>query len=518
MASWENYQKVRLYGLEIEPLLQNQYTWVLLVLVVLSLSLRQSKSGNETIDAPIIGSRQSWIARWRFFSDAERVIDEGYSKFKTGMFKLSGQDMVILPTKFVDELRNVPENEISSIKANTDNFQGVYSATSILTESNLHSVVLQTKLTPKLGPLIPIIRDELEYAMTQEMLDFDKGWKSVEAFGLLIRLVSRVSSRLFVGDDLCRSMTWLNASRGYTENAFKSIILLRIFPQWAKLYAAQFIPYVWLVRYHLYKAKTVLEPLIAKRRREQAAGTLVRDEKFDNLLQFMDNAASGMDARPEKLAGRTLILTLASSHTTSMAACQALFQMCEHPEYIPELREEVEMVIEEDRGWRKTTLTKLRKLDSFVKESQRVHPPSLLGFKRAFLKQRTLSDGTVIPQGAHTLMAIQPHQQEDPSIPDPEVFDGLRYYRMRQQEGHANKHQFATTDPYTLHFGHGKYSCPGRFLASNVIKLILGRLLLDFDFRFPYNQGRPEDVRAHEYIFPNPLGKVELQLRKGAGE
>lgn len=69
-----------------------------------------------------------------------------------------------------------------------------------------------------------------------------------------------------------------------------------------------------------------------------------------------------------------------------------------------------------------------------------------VGFKRAFLKQRTLSDGTFIPKGAHTLMAIQPHQQRDPSIPDPEVFDGLRYYRMRQQEGHGNKHQFATTD------------------------------------------------------------------------
>ena len=137
------------------------------------------------------------------------------------------------------------------------------------------------------------------------------------------------------------------------------------------------MPYVWLVRYHLYRAKTVLEPLIAKRRKEQAAGTLVRDQKFDNLLQFMDDAATGVDARPEKLAGRTLILTLASSHTTSMAACQAVFQMCEHPEYIPELREEVQRVVEEDQGWRKTTLTKLRKLDSFVKESQRLHPPSL---------------------------------------------------------------------------------------------------------------------------------------------
>ena len=39
-------------------------------------------------------------------------------------------------------------------------------------------------------------------------------WESVEAFGLIIRLVSRVSSRLFIGDDLCRNMTWLNASRG----------------------------------------------------------------------------------------------------------------------------------------------------------------------------------------------------------------------------------------------------------------------------------------------------------------
>ena len=127
----------------------------------------------------------------------------------------------------------------------------------------------------------------------------------------------------------------------------------------------------------MYKAKTVLLPLIAERRKEQAAGTLTRDDKFDNLLQFMDNAATGADARPDKLASRALVLTLASSHTTSMATCQALFQMCEHPEYIPELREEVRRVVEEDHGWRKTTLTKLRKLDSFVKESQRLHPPSL---------------------------------------------------------------------------------------------------------------------------------------------
>ena len=76
-----------------------------------------------------------------------------------------------------------------------------------------------------------------------------------------------------------------------------------------KVYVAQFVPYVWMVRWHLYRAKAVLEPLIAKRRKQEAAGTLMRDEKFDNLLHFMDDAATGVDARPAKLAERTLVLT-----------------------------------------------------------------------------------------------------------------------------------------------------------------------------------------------------------------
>lgn len=66
---------------DFEPLLRNQYTWAsLLVLVILCVLSLQPKSGNETIDAPIVGSRQSWIARWRFFSNAGRVIKEGYSE------------------------------------------------------------------------------------------------------------------------------------------------------------------------------------------------------------------------------------------------------------------------------------------------------------------------------------------------------------------------------------------------------------------------------------------------------
>lgn len=49
----------------------------------------------------------------------------------------------------------------------------------------------------------------------------------------------------------------------------------------------------------------------------------------------------------------------------------ALFSLAAEPEkYVPAMREEVERVIKED-GWTKVAMTKMRKLDSFLKETQR---------------------------------------------------------------------------------------------------------------------------------------------------
>ncbi|KAL8779026.1 MAG: hypothetical protein Q9213_007141 [Squamulea squamosa] len=48
-----------------------------------------------------------------------------------------------------------------------------------------------------------------------------------------------------------------------------------------------------------------IKPLIARRRKKQASGRALHNEKFQNLLQYMDDTATGTDARPDKLAGRT---------------------------------------------------------------------------------------------------------------------------------------------------------------------------------------------------------------------
>lgn len=52
-----------------------------------------------------------------------------------------------------------------------------------------------------------------------------------------------------------------------------------------------------------------------------------------------------------------------------------MYDLAVHPEYLDDLREEVEGAIRE-HGWSKVAIQKLRKLDSFIKESLRVNPTS----------------------------------------------------------------------------------------------------------------------------------------------
>ena len=53
------------------------------------------------------------------------------------------------------------------------------------------------------------------------------------------------------------------------------------------------------------------------------------------------------------------------------AFTQALFFLATNAQYIEPLREEVKGIIAKD-GWSKASLGKMRKLDSFLKECQRI--------------------------------------------------------------------------------------------------------------------------------------------------
>ena len=61
-----------------------------------------------------------------------------------------------------------------------------------------------------------------------------------------------------------------------------------------------------------------------------------------------------------------------------MATVHVLYDLCTMPEYVKPLREEAQAALSEDGGaWKMETIKKLHRLDSFLKESQRLNSTSL---------------------------------------------------------------------------------------------------------------------------------------------
>jgi len=420
-------------------------------------------------------------------------------------------DMVVLSNKYLDELRSLPETIISPTKAHEYNLNGRYTRTNIILESNLHFRLLQTRLTPNLGSMVMRMRDEMEFAMKTDFPNCKDDWIAIKPYHDILRIVARISARVFLGLPFCRNEEWLETSVEYTENVFVTVVVMRLFPPWLHPLISLLLPARYRLQSYVNTAMRLLVPEV-KRRRE-AWDRYDGVEARQNLLSWMIETANEKEGRPDKLAHLELVISLASIHTTQMAVVHVLYDLCEHPEFLPELRDEIEEVLAQDGEWKKTSFTKLRKLDSFMKESQRFNPPSILAFHRVALERVKLHDGSIIPKGTHFCMPCEAIQNDPAVTPYPEVFDGLRYYKYRENPEEAQQHQFATTEPNMLNFGHGKYSCPGRFFASLEIKNILVRLLTDYDFKFPEGKGRPDNLRAYEYIFPNPDGQLLFKER-----
>ncbi|EKM50926.1 uncharacterized protein PHACADRAFT_262822 [Phanerochaete carnosa HHB-10118-sp] len=123
-------------------------------------------------------------------------------------------------------------------------------------------------------------------------------------------------------------------------------------------------------------------------------------DKPNDLLQWLMEAAEGIEREPRALAARVLAVCFAAIHTFSMSFTHALYHLAAHPEYTKPLREEVEAIVAE-YGWSKDSLQKMHKVDSFLKECQRLD--SLISFliERKALKDFTFFDGTFIPKGSH---------------------------------------------------------------------------------------------------------------------
>lgn len=142
-------------------------------------------------------------------------------------------------------------------------------------------------------------------------------------------------------------------------------------------------------------------------------------------------------------------------------------------------------------------------------------------FQRQAKKPLKLSDGTVLPPGTLMLAPADAIAFDPDFYPDPECFDGLRFYKLRQEAEAGSaaakvRHQFVATSRTQVQFGLGRHACPGRWFAGHVIKVVVASILLSYDLRFRDGEDRPKTFLFQTTNMPHPKTRI-LVSRKEAG-
>lgn len=298
---------------------------------------------------------------------------------------------------------------------------------------------------------------------------------------------------------------------------------MRLLPGWMQPLVYFVLPSYWECQRYLNMSKALLGPRIGELIGKSDAGIWepVDDDSSDlNILNWLSSMAKGRDRNSDTISHVLLLVALASVHTTLLRMVNVLYGItAAGPDLRKELLEEIATVAA--AGWNANSYDQLHRLDSVLCESQRVSPPTTLGMKRLFREPYTFQDGTHIPANTYVCVPIHAIENDAAHTFDPEKFDGLRNFRGRKEQGHDNnlntlsskEYLFSTPTRTRLNFGYGKAACPGRFFASCVIKMVLVKMLTEYEFSFMPNTGRPTNLMVHEFLFPWPWQKMLVRRR-----
>ncbi|KAK5310324.1 hypothetical protein LTR93_012056 [Exophiala xenobiotica] len=430
-------------------------------------------------------------------------IQENYCKFKDQIFRVvSNEPYIVVPPKYIDEVRPLL-NDTKAIVEGIDEMNAAKYST-IYADNQERNQIMKSELTTNLSKVAPEVAEELEFAFATELPPANE-WTNITLYPVMMNIVARLASRVFVGPELCRDEEWLRLSTAYTLTSFNSIKAIKKYPSWLRPFMAYLTPEVIEVRKMIRHAQSILDPVIrARKQLESNPGY----QKPNDMIQWVyDNMSPKQAANPLFQGHEQLIVAFTAFHTTTSALVQTLYDLVARPEYIEPLRDEIRHVLSANDGrLTNNSMEQLKKLDSFMKESQRFNPIDYAVVRRYATRNIELSDGTLIPPNTYVRFPTTAIHFDPEIIPLPDEFDGFRFSKAREAGGvQGGRYQFASVAKSSMNFGYGKHACPGRFFAAMEIKMILVALLLRYDIRIIGEEGK----RYPSLVFDTAVSDAE---------
>lgn len=204
-------------------------------------------------------------------------------------------------------------------------------------------------------------------------------WTPVTPYPIFAFAVARLSARVIAAPELGQNDEWLGICLSFTKKSMEAAHALRAsWPAYTRWAARYFSPAVKTVLADRKRAEELLTPVLEVRRQASRVAPEKREKKYNDGVQWlMENYdAQNRKLTPAILAEHELFLAVASIHSSSAITLSILYDLLddEHQVAKKAILEEIEAVRHEYNGkWTRPAVAKLVKLDSFMKESQRLH-------------------------------------------------------------------------------------------------------------------------------------------------
>ncbi|KAJ4468686.1 cytochrome P450 [Lentinula edodes] len=459
------------------------------------------------------GFLSGFVGTYRFFTNAKDILQEGYEKYPNRIFKVALVDRwaIIAPGRMmVEDLMKATDDQLSMIEAAAETLQVEYTLSKEVVLHPYHVAIVRTPMTRNIATRFAEVRDEMVSAFA-DLIPAKDDWVKVPAYKTSFQIVGRTANRFFVGLPLCRDSDWLDLNTNFAVEVFISAMIINLFPSFLKPIAGRFLT---RMPSSMKRATKHLAPIIEERlAREDEYGTKDWPGKPNDLISWLLDEAKAEQREVSDLITRILAIEVAAIHTTSTAFCNALYQLAAHPELVVPLREEVEAIVEES-GWTKEGVGKMRKLDSFLKETLRFSGGGGIVNNRKVLTDFTFSDGTTVPAGTTIGVAAYMHHHDEAQYDNPYTFDAFRFYNMRNREGESIKHQTISPGPDYITFGNGRHACPGRFFAVYEIKGLIAHILMSYDVKLETEGVIPPYEWHGPSMDPSSTGEVLFRKRR----
>ncbi|KAF5351080.1 hypothetical protein D9756_008457 [Leucocoprinus leucothites] len=456
----------------------------------------------------------SFIDLYRYRLDSFAYVQKGYEQFRDSAFRIPNFKRWIVflnGAKYLEELRKVPEEVLSSRAIVVEALQAGVILGPNFANNHYHMAVIRNQMTRKIPEFLPEIFDEVKEAF-KSFLPVKQEWSAYNPNEMILHIVCQSVNRICVGVPYCRNEDLIKTSLALSPHLHISSIIIGIFPEFLQPYVPRFIP-------GLLKNKRkwidILVLVIEERKKQMEKG---EDHPSDALAWLMDEAP-GSEQSPENLALRVLLINHGALSTTTLISVHVLYHLTSELHYLLPLRQEIEEAVAEE-GWTKNGLDKMIKLDSFIKETMRMHPISvgLVGHKA--LQGYTFSDGTFIPRDAVIVAPANSIHYDRSNYTDAQEFKGFRFVETTEDGMIGARQSFVSLTPEYLPFGHGNHACPGRFFAASTMKLTLAYLLVHYDLMLEGGSGagdkRPEDFFFGTLRLPNRDARILFRKRQEA--